>query len=53
MANEKLVTQTIRLTEEQVRQLDEVAEKKFRGSSRNKAIMYLIEDAWKEEGSNK
>lgn len=52
MANEKLSNLTIRLTGEQVEKLNEVAEKRFRGASKNKVMVFLIEDAWKEETEN-
>jgi hypothetical protein len=40
--------QTIRMTEEDLEKLEEIATKKYRTNSRAQAIRWMIEDAWKE-----
>jgi len=40
--------QTIRMSEEELKMLDEVATKKYRTISRAQAIRLMIEDKWKE-----
>ena len=49
---EKLQTQTIRLTDEQLKKLDQVAKEVYREASRNRAVQLLIEDKWKEQESD-
>jgi hypothetical protein len=36
----------VRLNEEQLKKLDEIAKEKYRGVSRSKAVAWMIEDIW-------
>jgi hypothetical protein len=39
---------TVRLNPEQLKKLDEIAEKKFRGASRTQTIGWIVEDEWEK-----
>lgn len=43
----------VRLNEEQLKKLDEIAKEKYRGVSRSKAVAWMIEDEWERGQKDK